>query len=64
MKVGNCEKCKHCERRSWVTVHKPNGYHAIGITHVYAFCTLHKMRCSTIKYCGVKTDKEVKSHDN
>lgn len=58
MKVSDCKKCKHCERRKWVTSYKPNGYHEIGISHVYAFCTLHKMRYSTIKNCGAKMDEE------
>ncbi len=51
MKVSICEKCKHCRRRAWRTYYKPNNYHAIGISHAYAYCEKHKERCLKIKEC-------------
>jgi len=51
MRVKDCEKCKHCSRRSWVQYYKPKNYHAIGISHAYAYCGKHKKRVLEVKKC-------------
>lgn len=51
MKVSICEKCKYCKRRSWRTYYKPFNYHAVGISHVYAYCEKYKERCLKVKEC-------------
>lgn len=52
MKVSLCEKCEHYKRKTWSKSYKPNAYHAIGVTHAYAYCTLHNARCLSVKNCG------------
>ena len=51
MKVSKCEKCQHYQRKVWSTYRKPKNYHAIGVSHAYAYCTKHKDRCLKIKHC-------------
>ena len=60
MKVSECEKCKHCKTGKWSTYYKPNGYHAIGISHRYRYCSLHEKRCLDVKKCNERnTDVNV-----
>lgn len=56
MKVKDCEKCKHYQRKTWSTSYKPAGYHAIGVTHAYGYCLLHKCRCLKVKNCERKDE--------
>ena len=51
MKVANCEKRKHYQRRTWSHAHYPANYHAIGMSHAYAYCTKHCKRCGDVKKC-------------
>ena len=51
MKVANCEKCKHHERRTWSHPHYCANYHTIGMTHAYAYCTKHCKRCADVIRC-------------
>lgn len=51
MRVQDCKHCEHCKRKTWSTYYKPNNYHAIGVTHAYAFCDRHKKRVLNIKKC-------------
>ena len=51
MKVRLCEGCKHYERRTWTTRHKPSGYHTIGITHAFGYCRKYAKRCLAVKKC-------------
>ena len=52
MRVKDCRKCQHCQRRTWTSYHMPRGYHAIGMTHAYAYCTLYKKRVRDVKSCN------------
>lgn len=52
MKVSECEKCEHYERRKWSHRYCPGGYHPIGMTHAYGYCTLHQKRCCKVKGCA------------
>lgn len=52
MKVSICEKCKYYRRKTWSTYYKPSNYHAIGVSHAYAYCTKCKERCLNIKKCS------------
>ena len=52
MKVKDCRKCPHCKRRTWTSYYRPRGYHAIGMTHAYAYCALYKERVRKIKVCN------------
>lgn len=54
MKVGECRDCKYCVRRCWTQYYQPKNYHAIGMTHAYAFCKKHDRRVSEIKSCDEK----------
>ena len=56
MRVYNCRcrRCKHLKERRWVQRYKPNGYHAIGMVHAYAYCEKHGERVSKIKECEVQ----------
>lgn len=54
MKVSICEDCPYSERRVWSQYYKPNGYHAIGMSHAYRYCTFHGKRCSEIRGCVTK----------
>lgn len=51
MRVKDCEKCKHCKRRVWSSYHIPQSYHAIGMSHAYAYCDKHGMRVSEVRGC-------------
>lgn len=51
MKVKDCTKCKYCKRKVWSQYYKPNNYHAIGMSHAYAYCEKHRKRVSEIKQC-------------
>lgn len=51
MKVSVCEKCKYYQRRVWSSYYKPNNYHAIGVSHAYAYCSKNKERCLKVKKC-------------
>lgn len=57
MKVSKCEQCAFYERRRWSHSYKPNGYHAIGMTHAYAYCKKHGKRCADVKKCDEKADR-------
>ena len=58
MKVKDCKKCECCERRTYSTYHVPTNYHPIGMSHAYAYCSLHKKRVLEVKRC----EKAVKSN--
>ena len=49
MKVSICRKCKHFRERRWSQYYEPRNYHAIGMTHVYGYCTRMKQRCVDVK---------------
>ena len=51
MKVKDCKGCKHCKRKVWSNYHMPRNYHAIGMSHAYAYCEKHRCRCLQIKKC-------------
>lgn len=51
MKVSVCLKCPYRKRRKWSTYHRPAGYHPIGLSHVYSFCSKHNRRCSEVRKC-------------
>ncbi|MCM1236794.1 MAG: hypothetical protein NC489_42500 [Ruminococcus flavefaciens] len=51
MKVKDCEKCEYCERRTGSDYYKPINYHAIGMSHAYAYCNKHKMRVLEVRGC-------------
>lgn len=53
MKVSYCRKCKYYKRCTWSSYYKPAGYHAIGVSHAYGFCTNYNKRCLQIKQCFV-----------
>jgi hypothetical protein len=55
MKVADCEKCKHHERRTWSHPHYCANYHTIGMSHAYAYCTKHCKRCADVKKCDEAT---------
>ena len=42
MRVKDCNGCKYLTRRRWSSYYKPIAYHAIGMTHAYAYCEKHK----------------------
>lgn len=54
MKVEECQKCNHYQRRTWTSSYKPQGYHRIGVTHVYGFCTIYNNKCLNIKKCDIQ----------
>ena len=56
MKISDCMKCKHYQRKTWGSVFKPANYHNIGVTHAFGYCNKHQMRCLDIKKCS--EDKE------
>lgn len=58
MRVKDCEKCPHKRRRTWSHTHKCANYHPIGMTHAYAYCLLHDMRCSQVKKCKVVPNED------
>ena len=49
MKVSECKRCIHSQRKSWSTSYKPNNYHYIGVSHVYLYCKLLQKRCLDVK---------------
>ena len=49
MKVSDCRKCRYKREHRWSTHYEPRYYHAIGMTHVYAWCERWKKRCSEVK---------------
>ncbi len=57
MKVKDCEKCKHHERRTWSDYYQPMNYHAIGMNHAYAYCKKHGCRCLEVKGCKDREQK-------
>lgn len=57
MKVKECEKCEYYERRRWSHIYYPNGYHAIGMTHAFGYCTKHKRKCREVKKCKEGNDE-------
>lgn len=63
MKVRECMKCKNYRRKVWSTYYKPNGYHAIGVSHAYGWCEKHKKRCLCVEQCkGIEgSDADVDS---
>ena len=52
MKVKDCRMCPYHERRVWHTYYRPRNYHAIGMTHAYAYCTLHQKRILKVRNCN------------
>ena len=48
MKVSVCRKCRHFRERRWSHRYEPRDYHPIGMTHVYAYCALRKLRCADV----------------
>ena len=54
MKVKDCKNknCEHCQRRTFSTYYTPKNYHPIGMSHAYAYCTLHQKRVSEVKKCA------------
>ncbi len=54
MRVADCKKCRHYQRRVWCHSHKPATYHTIGMSHAYAHCLMHKKRCLQVKHCEEK----------
>jgi hypothetical protein len=58
MRVKDCEKCEHCQRRVWSQYYEPNNYHPIGMSHAYAYCTKHQKRVRDVKKCDELTQKE------
>lgn len=50
MKVFECKKCVHCERRTWSSSYKPKDYHEIGVSHAYRFCNKYKKRCLEVEH--------------
>jgi len=53
-----CEKCPHYRRRTWTHAYEPAGYHTIGMTHAYAYCEKHKMRCLQVRKCNRFAEKD------
>ena len=51
MRVKDCQGCKNLTRRVWSSYYKPMAYHAIGISHAYAYCEKHKDRVLNVKNC-------------
>lgn len=51
MKVKDCEKCDHCQRRTWAQRYQPSNYHAIGMSHAYHVCLIASKRCLDVKKC-------------
>lgn len=51
MKVQDCKNCEYCKRKTWSTYYKPNNYHAIGVSHAYAYCDKYKKRVLEVKKC-------------
>ena len=51
MKVRECEKCEHYERRVWSHRHYCRNYHDIGMTHAYGYCKKYECRCADVKKC-------------
>ena len=58
MRVKDCEGCVHCQRRVWSQYYKPNGYHAIGMSHAYAYCKKHEKRVRDVKKCNENARKD------
>lgn len=48
MKVSVCRKCRYFRERRWSQYYEPRNYHPIGMTHVYAYCALRKVRCTEV----------------
>lgn len=59
MKVQDCKYCERCKRKTWSTYYTPNNYHAIGITHAYAYCDKYKKRVLGIKKCDKVQNDEI-----
>ena len=51
MRVKDCNGCEHCKRKVWSDYYKPTNYHAIGMSHAYAYCEKYKERVLNIKGC-------------
>lgn len=58
MKISGCMKCINYRRKVWSTYYKPNGYHAIGMSHAYGFCVKHNRRCAEVKRCVDMAEQE------
>lgn len=54
MKVSDCRDCKHCKRICWSHSYQPLNYHAIGMSHAYAYCAKHEKRVLQVKNCKDK----------
>lgn len=57
MKVKDCKGCEHCRRKVWSSYYKPMDYHAIGMTHAYAYCEKYKDRVLNVKCCKREIEK-------
>ena len=58
MKVSECEKCAHYKRCVYSNYYRPAGYHPIGMSHAYGYCTKHQDRCLNIKLCELHKKEE------
>lgn len=56
MKVKECKKCPHCERRVWSSYYEPKNYHPIGMSHAYAYCKKHKKRVLHVRSCDERKE--------
>lgn len=51
MQVSKCCKCPFYHRKTWNSSYQPAGYHRVGMSHAYGFCSKHKQKCLEIKHC-------------
>lgn len=61
MKVKDCRGCEHCKRKVWSSYYQPMAYHAIGVSHAYAYCDKYKDRVLNVKGCK-RVDKKCKDN--
>ena len=58
MRVKDCERlCDKHQRRTWSHKHYSAHYHAVGMTHAYAYCLKHQKRCREVKSCDALINK-------
>lgn len=58
MRVKDCQGCKHYKRICWSHSYQPINYHAIGMSHAYAYCEKHGCRCLEVKRCKEKISED------
>lgn len=53
MKVKDCWalKCPYLQRKVWSDYYQPANYHAIGMSHAYAYCDKFGCPCRKAKEC-------------